>query len=145
MPSAAIVARLKSINPGRITIKLPIKPTITADHLLKPTFSFKIMGDKAVVINGATNASVKAFAIEIIDIEKKNNILAKNKVKPLKNCSLGSVVQVRFFLKKKNIKGNAKKTVKKYLAQVIWKNDKSELRYLAIVSIKGSIAQANKL
>ena len=72
-------------------------------------------------------------------------MLAKNKVKPLINCSLGWVVRVSFFLKKKNISGNVKKTVKKYLAQVIWKNDKSELRYLAIVSIKGNKAQASKL
>ena len=72
-------------------------------------------------------------------------MLAKNKVKPLKICNLGSVLQVNFFLKKKNIKGKAKKTVKKYLAHVIWKKDKSELKYLAIVSIKGNIAQADKL
>ena len=61
--------KLKSIKPGLITIKLPIKPTITADHLLKPTFSPKIKGDNVVVIKGATKASVKAFAIEIIEIE----------------------------------------------------------------------------
>ena len=36
-------------------------------------------------------------------------------------------------------------TVKKYLAHVIWKKDKSELKYLAIVSIKGNMAHANKL
>ena len=72
-------------------------------------------------------------------------MLAKNKVNPLKICNLGWVVQVKFFLKKKNIKGNVKKTVKKYLAQVIWKKDNSELRYLAIVSIKGNMAHANKL
>ena len=63
------LARLKSIKPGLITMILPIKPTITAAHLLKPTFSFNKKGDNAVVINGATKASVKAFAIEIIDIE----------------------------------------------------------------------------
>jgi hypothetical protein len=34
-----------------------------------PTFSSKKTEDKAVVINGATNARVKAFAIEIIEIE----------------------------------------------------------------------------
>ena len=72
-------------------------------------------------------------------------MLAKNKVNPLKICNLGCVDQVRFFLKKKNIKGKVKKTVKKYLAQVIWKKDNSALRYLAMVSIKGSIAHANKL
>ena len=71
--------------------------------------------------------------------------MAKNKVKPLKICNLGWVVQVKFFLKKKNIKGKVKKTVKKYLAHVIWKKDNSELKYFAIVSIKGNIAQANRL
>ena len=71
--------------------------------------------------------------------------MADNKVKPLKICNFGCVVQIKFFLKKKNINGKAKRTVKKYLAQVIWKNDMSELRYLAIVSINGNIAQANKL
>ena len=39
VPNAAMLAKLNSINPGLITIKLPIKPIITADHLLKPTFS----------------------------------------------------------------------------------------------------------
>ena len=43
------------------------------------------------------------------------------------------------------MKGSAQKTVKKYLAQVIWKKDKSADKYLAIVSIKGNTAQADKL
>ena len=64
---------------------------------------------------------------------------------PLKTCNLGFSEKVKFFLKKKNIKGKVKKTVKKYLAHVIWKKDNSELKYLAIVSIKGNIAQANRL
>ena len=72
-------------------------------------------------------------------------MLAKNKVNPLKNCSHGCVDQVKFFLKKKNIKGDVKKTVKKYLAHVIWRKDNSTLRYLAIVSINGNMAQASKL
>ncbi len=72
-------------------------------------------------------------------------MFAKSKVKPLKNCNFGWVDQVKFFLKKKNIKGKVKRTVKKYLAHVIWKKDNSELKYLAIVSIKGNIAQANRL
>ena len=71
--------------------------------------------------------------------------MAQNKVNPLKNCNLGWVLIVKFFLKKKNINGKVKKTVKKYLAHVIWKNDKSELKYLAIASINGKIAHANKL
>ena len=72
-------------------------------------------------------------------------MFAKNKVKPLRICNLGWEDLVNFFLKKKNIRGNVKKTVKKYLAQVIWKKDNSELKYLAIVSIKGNMAHANKL
>ena len=72
-------------------------------------------------------------------------MFAKNKVKPLKICNLGCDVQIKFFLKKKNINGKVKKTVKKYLAHVIWKKDRSELKYLAIVSIKGNMAHANKL
>tara|TARA_Y100000741_G_scaffold360039_1_gene341638 strand:- start:1699 stop:1872 length:174 start_codon:yes stop_codon:yes gene_type:complete len=40
--------------------------------------------------------------------------------------------------------GNVQKTVKKYLAHVIWKKDISEERYLAIVSINGRTAQADK-
>ena len=72
-------------------------------------------------------------------------MLAHSKIKPLINCNLGLSVQTKFFLKKKNITGKVNATVKKYLAQVIWKKEISELKYLAIVSIKGSIAQANKL
>ena len=72
-------------------------------------------------------------------------MFAKNKVRPLKICKFGCVDQVKFFLKKKNINGNVKKTVKKYLAHVIWKKDKSVLKYFAIVSMKGNKAHANKL
>ena len=53
----------------KITINIPKKPIITADHLFNPTFSPKNNGDKLVVISGATNANVNAFAIEIIEIE----------------------------------------------------------------------------
>ena len=69
VPSAAIVAKLKSKNPGLITTKHPRNPTKTADHLLKPTCSLRNFGDKAVVIKGAMKAKVRAFAIEITDIE----------------------------------------------------------------------------
>ena len=68
-----------------------------------------------------------------------------NNVKPLKNCNLGWEVHFKLRLKKKNMKGNVKNTVKKYLAHVIWKKDSSALKYLAIVSINGSMAHANKL
>ena len=72
-------------------------------------------------------------------------MLAENKVNPLKICNLGFWDNVRFFLKKINIKGSVQKTVKKYLAQVIWKKDNSDDKYFAIVSIKGKIAQAERL
>ena len=72
-------------------------------------------------------------------------ILAENNNNPLILWSLGWVVQTNLSLKKKNIKGKAKKTVKKYLAQVICKKDISALKYLAIVSIKGNMAHANRL
>ena len=72
-------------------------------------------------------------------------MLAQNKVKPLKICNFGWVDQVKFFLKKKNINGRVKRTVKKYLAHVIWKKDNSEDKYLAIASMNGSIIHALKL
>ena len=63
------MAKLKSIKPGLITMRVPKKPTSTADHLLIPTFSPRKNGDKAVQVIGATNASVNAFGSEINDIE----------------------------------------------------------------------------
>ena len=52
---------------------------------------------------------------------------------------------ILLILNKKNIIGKVKKTVKKYLAQVICKTGRSELKYFAIPSIIGSITQASKL
>ena len=52
-------------------------------------------------------------------------MLAKKRVNPLKICNFGFSDKVNFFLKKINIKGSVQKTVKKYLAQVIWKKDNS--------------------
>ena len=72
-------------------------------------------------------------------------MLARKRVNPLKICNLGFSDKVKFFLKKINIKGSVQKTVKKYLAQVIWKKDNSADRYFAIVSMKGKIAHADKL
>ena len=68
MPSAAKLAKLISTKPGLITTKEPINPMITAAHLLKPTVSFKNIGEKAVTINGAINANVNALAKEITEI-----------------------------------------------------------------------------
>ena len=72
-------------------------------------------------------------------------MLARKRVNPLKICNLGFSENVRFFLKKININGSVQKTVKKYLAHVIWKKDNSVDKYFAIVSIKGKIAHADKL
>ena len=71
-------------------------------------------------------------------------MLAEKRVNPLSICSFGFWDHNKFFLKKKKIKGSVQKTVKKYLAQVIWKKDNSVDKYLAIVSIKGKIIQADK-
>ncbi len=72
-------------------------------------------------------------------------MFARNRVKPLKNCNFGFSVHLSWCLKNKKINGSVKKTVKKYLAHVIWKKDNSADKYLAIASIKGSIIQALKL
>ena len=69
VPKAAILAKFISTKPGLITIKDPIKPIITATHLLSPTFSPNKIGDKAVTISGAINANVRALASDIIEIE----------------------------------------------------------------------------
>ena len=63
------MAKLTSIKPGLITIRVPKKPTSTANHLLIPTFSPRKKGDQAVHVIGATNASVNALGSEITDIE----------------------------------------------------------------------------
>ena len=72
-------------------------------------------------------------------------MLAVSSIKPLINCNFGLSVQTRFFRKKKNITGKVKATVKKYLAHVICKTGKSELKYLANPSIIGSITHAKRL
>ena len=72
-------------------------------------------------------------------------MLAEKRGNPLKICNLGFWENVKFFLKKININGSVQKTVKKYLAQVIWKKDNSADKYFAMVSIKGKTAHADKL
>ena len=62
------LAKFNSTKPGLITTKEPKKPKKTAVHLLAPTLSPNKTGDKAVTINGAINAKVKALAKEITDI-----------------------------------------------------------------------------
>ena len=65
VPKAAKLAKFNSTKPGLMTTNEPIKPTITAVHLLKPTFSPNNTGDKAVTIKGAIKAKVSALAKEI--------------------------------------------------------------------------------
>ena len=72
-------------------------------------------------------------------------MLAVKRIKPLMNCNFGLSVHTRFFLKKKNIIGKVNATVKKYLAHVICKTGRSELKYFANPSIIGSIIQAKRL
>ena len=71
-------------------------------------------------------------------------MFANRRVKPLKICNLGFSDHFKFFLKKKNIKGRVQKTVKKYLAHVIWKKDSSADKYFAIVSMNGRTVHADK-
>ena len=71
-------------------------------------------------------------------------MFALKRARPLKNCNFGFSVHFKFFLKKKNTKGSVQKTVKKYLAQVIWKKDSSDDKYFAMVSINGKTIQADK-
>ena len=72
-------------------------------------------------------------------------MFAKSKIKPLSICSFGLSDQTNCLLKKKNIIGKVKATVKKYLAQVICKTGKSALKYLANPSIIGRNIHPNKL
>ena len=57
-----------SLNPGLTTNNTPIKPAMTAIHLLGPTLSFNIKNDNIVAIIGPTKASVRASAREITEI-----------------------------------------------------------------------------
>ena len=68
MPKADKLAKFISKKPGLITTNDPVKPIITAVHLLKPTFSPNNKGEKAVTIKGAIKAKVKALANEITEI-----------------------------------------------------------------------------
>ena len=78
-------------------------------------------------------------------MSKKKQIFAVNRIKPLKNCNFGFLVRTKFFLKKNNIIGKTKNTVKKYLAHVICNTGKSVLKNLAKPSIMGKTIHAAKL
>jgi hypothetical protein len=78
-------------------------------------------------------------------LRKKNKYLQVNKIKPLIICNLGLLDHTRSFLKKRNIIGRVKTTVKKYLAQVICKTGISALRNFANPSITGRNIHPNKL
>ena len=68
MPSAANVAKLISLKPGRITIIAPIKPIITAVHLRNPTCSFSNITDNKVTTIGDTKARVRDSARDKTDM-----------------------------------------------------------------------------
>ena len=56
------------MKPGLIITITPMKPTITADHRCKPTFSFNKKIDKIVTIIGAIKDKVNASARDIKEI-----------------------------------------------------------------------------
>ena len=80
------------MNPGSVIIIIPTKPTMTANHLNKPTFSLSKKIDKIVVKIGA--------AKEILTTVAKGKFLnavniAKSAIKPkkhLKKCNPGLLV-----------------------------------------------------
>ena len=52
----------KELKPGSVIITIPIKPTNTANHLKKPTFSLKKKIEKIVVKIGAANEILTTVA-----------------------------------------------------------------------------------
>ena len=62
----------KELKPGSVIITIPIKPTNTANHLKKPTFSLKKKIEKIVVKIGAAN--------EILTTVAKGNFLSAIKI-----------------------------------------------------------------
>ena len=52
----------KELKPGSAIIMIPIKPTNTASHLKKPTFSLKKKIEKIVVKIGAANEILTTVA-----------------------------------------------------------------------------------
>ncbi len=52
----------KELKPGSVIIIIPIKPTNTANHLKKPTFSLKKKIEKIVVKIGAANEILTTVA-----------------------------------------------------------------------------------
>ena len=55
-------------------------------------------------------------------------MLAVKRIKPLMNCNFGLSVHTRFFLKKKNITGKVKATVKKYPESIYGPEDNQALQ-----------------
>ena len=80
------------VKPGSVIIIIPIKPTLTANHLNNPTFSLSKKIDKIVVKIGEAN--------EILTTVAKGRFLnavniAKSAIKPkkhLKKCKPGLFV-----------------------------------------------------
>ena len=74
------------LNPGSVIIIIPTKPTITANHLYKPTLSLKKIIDNIVVNIGAAKEMLTTVAkgrlLRAINIE----ISAINPDAHLKKC-----------------------------------------------------------
>ena len=77
----------KELKPGSVIITIPIKPTNTANHLKKPTFSLKKKIEKIVVKIGAANEILTTVAkgkfLNAIKIAK----IAINPNMHLKKCN----------------------------------------------------------
>ena len=82
----------KELKPGSVIIMIPIKPTNTANHLKKPTFSLKKKIEKIVVKIGAANEILTTVAngrfLNAVKIES-NAISPK---KHLEKCNIGLFV-----------------------------------------------------
>ena len=69
VPKPANDAKLIVLNPGLRIITTPTKPTTTAIHRRRPTFSFKIIADNNVTKIGYIKARVRLSVKEMIEIE----------------------------------------------------------------------------
>ena len=72
-----------------IIIKAPIKPTDTANHLRKPTFSPNNFGDKIVTRIGDINTNAKASTSGTSEIAAKKKIVELSNNPPRIICKNG--------------------------------------------------------
>ena len=80
------------VKPGSVMIIIPIKPTVTANHLNNPTFSLSKKIDKIVVKIGAANDMLTTVAkgkfLNAVNMDKS----AIKPKKHLKKCKPGLLV-----------------------------------------------------